>query len=88
MAPLTGIARVTIPNASGDAVPLSSIARVVMGSVDPTVYREDGADERVELGELQVLEPQLLVGDAALLEEELPWRDGRPDDRDDHENEA
>src|SRR5262249_759565 len=45
-------------------------------------------EEGGEAGPAEIAEPQALVGDAALLEEELPGGDGRADDGDEEEDEA
>ena len=46
------IPRMSIPSATGTMVPIATIARVVMGSVDATAYREDGADVDYVSGEM------------------------------------
>ena len=51
-------------------------------------HGEDGSDEGVEAGPLEVGEAQALFGDAALLEEQLPRSNRRADDGDDQEDEV
>ena len=51
-------------------------------------HRDARAQERVEPRPLQVREAQPFICDTALLEKELPGRDGGPDDGDHQENQV
>jgi hypothetical protein len=67
-------------------VPVGHGAHNHHGSADDD--RETGPYECIQTGPLQVGEPQPFVRDAALLKEQLPWRDGSTDDSNHQEYEA